>query len=60
MTLIKGWSKKPQPVNNMVKKGYTKAHIANSKKKKFKDAKAPAQLGQQNNDNNAKSMEKKS
>lgn len=57
--MIKGYSKKSKKIHDMVKKGYTKAHIANSKKAKFKGVDAPAQIGLQNNDNNATTMEGK-
>lgn len=53
--MIKGYTKE-KTVHQLVKKGYTKAHIANSKKIKFKGANAPQQIGQQDNDNNAESM----
>lgn len=57
--MIKGYNQQAAAVDSLIKKGYTPAHKANSKKKKFKGAKASAQIGQQSNDNNAKTMEKK-
>lgn len=44
--MIKGYQskRKPKLIHHLVKKGYTKAHQANSKKAKFKDAKNPVRF----------------
>lgn len=54
--MIKGYKPKTKKVHDMIKKGYTKSHIANSRLARFKGNDAPQQIGQQDNDNNAKSM----
>lgn len=57
MAIKKGWSGQAATIDSMMKKGYTPAHKANAKRKKFKANKSSAQIGPQNNDNNAATME---